>query len=70
MTDEGTELVIDSAELDTHVLVRVVGDLDLDSAPALTAELKARLGPRPIVVDLSGIDFMDSSGLGVLVGAH
>ncbi|MGZ0148188.1 STAS domain-containing protein [Kribbella sp. WER1] len=70
MVDEGAELVIETAELESYVLVRVVGDLDLDSAPALTAELKARLGPRPIVLDLSGIEFMDSSGLGVLVGAH
>ena len=46
------------------------GDLDLEGAPALTAELRALLGPRPIVLDLTGVEFMDSSGLGVLVGAH
>ncbi|MFF0344327.1 STAS domain-containing protein [Kribbella sp. NPDC004875] len=70
MIDEGAELVIRTADAGAYVLVQVVGDLDLESAPALTEELRARIGPRPIVLDLAGIEFMDSSGLGVLVGAH
>ncbi|MGW7686314.1 STAS domain-containing protein [Kribbella sp. NPDC054772] len=70
MIDEGAELVIRTTDAGAYVLVQVVGDLDLESAPALTEELKARLGARPIVLDLAGIEFMDSSGLGVLVGAH
>ena len=70
MIDEGAELVIRTTDTGAYVLVQVVGDLDLESAPAMTEELRARLGPRPLVVDLAGIEFMDSSGLGVLVGAH
>ena len=45
-------------------------DLDLASAPALKDELLNAIkgGHRHIVVDLSGIQFIDSVGLGVLVG--
>jgi anti-sigma B factor antagonist len=70
MLDEDPELLIRTTDAGSYVAVRVMDDLDLESAPALTAELKAQLGPRPIVLDLSDVEFMDSSGLGVLVGAH
>ncbi len=62
-----------SLEIDTSgpgPLVRVRGDLDLETAPVLTEQLKALLGPYLTVVDLSDVEFMDSTGLGVLVGAH
>jgi anti-anti-sigma factor len=51
-------------------VVRSVGRLDLLSA----AEVKQRLtdavaaGRRRLVVDLGGVDFIDSSGLGALIG--
>lgn len=70
MIDQGAELEIQITDAGGYLMVRVVGDVDLESAPALTAVLKARIGPRPIVLDLGGVEFMDSSGLGVLVGAH
>ncbi|MFC7531035.1 STAS domain-containing protein [Actinoplanes sp. GCM10030250] len=55
----------------TAVLV-LRGSLDIDTAPALKANL-GRLVERPsprIVVDVSGLDFCDSMGVGVLVTAH
>jgi anti-anti-sigma factor len=48
------------------------GSLDIDTAPSLKANL-GRLLTRPsprVVVDLSGLDFCDSMGVGVLVAAH
>ena len=48
------------------------GSLDIDTAPALKANLSRlveRSSPR-VVVDLSGLDFCDSMGVGVLVAAH
>jgi len=48
------------------------GSLDIDTAPSLKANL-SRLVERPsprIVVDLAGLDFCDSMGVGVLVSAH
>lgn len=56
---------------DTAVLI-LRGSLDIDTAPSLRANLH-RLVERPsprVVVDLSGLDFCDSMGVGVLVNAH
>jgi anti-anti-sigma factor len=55
----------------TAVLV-LRGSLDIDTAPSLKANLN-RLVDRPtphVVVDLAGLDFCDSMGVGVLVTAH
>lgn len=52
-------------------LVRVAGELDLYAAPQLENELETlvRAGARHVLVDLSDVLFLDSSGLGVLLGA-
>ena len=49
--------------------VHAAGDLDLDTAPRLLAEVKRLLEERveALVVDLGGLAFVDSSGLGILV---
>ena len=54
------------------VVVTVRGHLDLDSAPVLTTALDQVLdGPAPhIVVDLSGVEFCDSTGLSAFVIGH
>jgi anti-sigma B factor antagonist len=55
----------------TAVLV-LRGSLDIDTAPVLKANL-TRLVDRPsprVVVDMAGLDFCDSMGVGVLVAAH
>ncbi|WBQ03154.1 STAS domain-containing protein [Kribbella sp. CA-293567] len=63
-------LSIRTGDSGSYVTLEVAGDLDLESTPAMTAGLKAVLGPRPVLVDLSRVEFLDSTGLGVLVGAH
>lgn len=52
-------------------LVEVGGEIDLHSAPQLRAALlKSTEGERPrVVIDLSDVVFVDSTGIGVLVGA-
>ena len=52
------------------VLVR--GEVDLDTAPRLTAALEAamRESRGPFVVDLSDVTFLDSSGVNVLLRAR
>jgi anti-sigma B factor antagonist len=55
------------------VVVSVAGDLDLHTAPQLRrllAEVVEQPGNLAVVVDLSGVTFVDSAGLGVLLGAH
>lgn len=51
------------------VLVEVVGDLDLATAPALRQEVLNLLndGERKVLIDLTPTDFLDSVGLGTLV---
>ncbi len=49
-------------------VVRVTGELDLDTADQLARALGACQGH--VVVDLAGVSFMDSSGLGTLIRAR
>lgn len=53
-------------------VVGVTGEVDVHSAPQLRDGLSAELdsGASTIVVDLSGVDFLDSTGLGALVAAR
>jgi anti-sigma B factor antagonist len=48
----------------------LTGDVDLGSAPALRQRLSELTEEAPsfLVIDLAGLDFIDSTGLGVLVG--
>ena len=57
---------------DDSVVVVVRGNLDVDSVPVLTTALDQVLAvPIPrVVVDLSGIDFCDSTGLSAFVVGH
>jgi anti-sigma B factor antagonist len=52
-----------------QVIVRPMGRIDVESAPALRDSLKqiADTSPKLIVVDLDGVEFIDSSGLSALV---
>ncbi|MEV6285374.1 STAS domain-containing protein [Kribbella sp. NPDC051770] len=73
MAADSTDLSVQVDHLGPHPLVRLSGDVDAESAPALTETLRAVLttiGTKPLVLDLTEVEFMDSSGLGVLIGAH
>lgn len=64
------DLTISTQERGTWTIVTVHGDLDLATAPRLRStfvDLVTR-GRAEIVVDLQDVDFVDSLGLGVLVG--
>jgi anti-sigma B factor antagonist len=54
------------------VVVRLAGELDLYNADAVRAALADALtdGPRRLVVDLSQVEFIDSTALGVLIEAR
>lgn len=62
---------VDVAEGADHIVVAVRGELDLATAPQLEEALlpPVRNG-RHAVLDLRGLDFMDSSGVRVVVTAH
>jgi len=66
------DLAIDVLTRGDDTVLRLAGDIDIHSAPEISEQL-ARLqadGSIVIVVDLSGVSFLDSSALGALVAAH
>src|ERR687886_3017643 len=56
---------------DRHV-VAVTGEIDLFTAPEFKQRVSAPIdaGRTHVIVDLSETTFIDSSSLGVLIGAH
>jgi len=62
-------LEISSEVLDDATWVRLQGELDLASAPAVEERLAAieEQGPERVVIDLGALAFIDSSGLRVLL---
>ena len=56
---------------DTHV-IEVLGEVDLFTAPEFKERVMAPIAAEVerVVVDLTGATFIDSSSLGVLIGAH
>lgn len=60
---EGTPVVAVSGEVDLHAVPRF-------RSAVQDAESKAGREDPLILVDLSEVEFMDSSGLGVLIGHH
>lgn len=53
-----------------HAIIRMNGRLNMVAAPRfreVVAQIVGQDGPTRIVVDLAGVDFLDSTGLGALV---
>jgi len=68
MTDETTFDLRTTAHAGDTVVVTVVGEVDMMTAPELTKVFNGVAGAtRRVVVDLSEVTFLDSSGLNALV---
>jgi anti-sigma B factor antagonist len=67
-----TQALVTSSVREGRRVVRVSGEVDVESGPRLRDHLLALVadGEHDIVVDLSQVSFLDSSGLGVLVVVH
>jgi anti-anti-sigma factor len=63
------DLTIDVHEEPSATVVTVGGELDVHTAPSLQAALAALDSSGRIVVDLTGVGFLDSTGLSVFVNA-
>src|SRR4051794_23098977 len=63
------EVTLTESAGSVHVKLR--GELDISTAPRLEEDLRRAEadGPAVIMVDLSGLDFMDSTGLRLLISA-
>jgi anti-sigma B factor antagonist len=65
------ELSLSTYDSGDHKVLEVGGEVDVYTAPRLREKLVELVeqGARHVVVDLSRVEFLDSTGLGVLVGA-
>jgi anti-sigma B factor antagonist len=56
----------------SFLVVTAAGEIDMETAPDLEKALidAASKGGQRVIVDLSAVRFIDSSGLGALVGGH
>ncbi|MGL5809217.1 MAG: STAS domain-containing protein, partial [Nocardioides sp.] len=73
-TEDDVDLTLTTRELladgEGPVVIDVSGEIDVYTAPKLRDAISelVRAGVYDIVVDLEGVEFLDSTGLGVLVG--
>jgi anti-sigma B factor antagonist len=64
------ELSVTTSQQDDVCVVTVTGEVDVHTAAQLRGALDEEIaaGRTKIVLDLDGVGFLDSTGLGVLVG--
>jgi anti-sigma B factor antagonist len=55
-------------ETDDHIVCRPAGDLDAYTVAAFREKLTELANHPRVIIDLSGVPFMDSAGLGALIG--
>jgi anti-anti-sigma factor len=68
-----TRIDVDTSTEDGVAVLSPRGELDVAGTPALEEALAAVIelpGLHGVVIDLSGLEFMDSSGLRTIVMAH
>ena len=62
------DLALAEAEVGGVPVLRITGELDVSTAPRVRERLVSMATGGPAVIDLDGLEFIDSTGLGVLVG--
>ena len=64
------DLTLTNREVDGHTIVAVGGEIDVYTAPRLRDQISELVaaGKTNLIVDLEAVEFLDSTGLGVLVG--
>ena len=64
------DLSLQTREVDSRTIVAVGGEIDVYTAPKLRDKITELVGEghHDLVIDMEGVDFLDSTGLGVLVG--
>ena len=65
-------LAVERSRVDGYELLAVEGELDIATAPRMISALNEAFADldRPLVVDLSSVDFMDSTGLALLINTY
>ena len=64
------DLSLDTRTQGEHMVVQIAGEIDVYTAPKLREVLIELVneGHYHLVIDVEGVEFLDSTGLGVLVG--
>jgi anti-sigma B factor antagonist len=64
------DLSLETREVAGHTVVAVAGEIDVYTAPRLRDRITELVseGQYHLVIDMEKVDFLDSTGLGVLVG--
>lgn len=64
------DLTLVTREADGATIVAVEGEIDVYTAPKLRDKITELVadGSYHLVIDMEGVEFLDSTGLGVLVG--
>jgi anti-sigma B factor antagonist len=59
-------------DLGAATVLSVTGEVDMATAPEVEESIKVALdrGPEVLVVDLSGVSFLASAGMSVLIGGN
>lgn len=66
-----SHLSVDVRDEPDAIVLTVSGELDMASSPRLVEALgQLHPSPRPLVVDLAGLEFIDVTGLRVLLQAR
>jgi anti-sigma B factor antagonist len=65
------ELAVTSRTVDSFEIIEVSGEIDVYTAPKLREAVvnAVEAGHAHLIIDVRKVDFLDSTGLGVLVGA-
>ncbi len=68
----GFHLVIETERIGSNLVVTIDGELDLETSPEFRKVIEEKLDSyktiRHLILDLKKVHFIDSSGLGVILG--
>ena len=72
MTAVAVPLSIETFLFANRIQLQLCGELDIATAPLLQDRLASAFsaGPTHVVLDVSGLDFVDSSGAALFLSAH
>src|SRR5829696_7313599 len=67
---ETVDLSLETRQVDNRTVVTVGGEIDVYTAPKLRDKITdlVNAGHHSLVIDMEKVEFLDSTGLGVLVG--
>jgi anti-sigma B factor antagonist len=70
LREHGVDLSLETRHEDGFTIIEVGGEIDVYTAPKLRDKITELVGTGEydLVIDMEKVDFLDSTGLGVLVG--